>query len=132
MRIMDDCDRKEIAILKKENKMNRKVLVAMIFTCAMLFGFSGKASAAAYWYACTVQQAGPSNGYVLFYLASSPTSSIPRTFTGPKWFKATTTDANKMLATALTAASLGKKIEINVDVSTSEPCEIKTLLILNE
>ncbi|MGD9506815.1 MAG: hypothetical protein AB7W37_18070 [Syntrophobacteraceae bacterium] len=116
--------------------MNRKVFLAMIFACVVLFGLSAKASAATYWYACTVQQVGPTNGTVVFYLSNSPTTAIPRTFTGSKWFKATTTDANKMLATALTAMSLGKKVEISVetDLSTttsSGSFEIKTMLLLN-
>lgn len=120
--------------------MNRKIFLTATLACALFFGLSAEAPSAAtstYWYACTVQQAGPSSGLTIFYLASSPTSSAPGKFAGPMWFRASGADATKMLATALTAKSLGAKVEIGVQtnlstVKSNSTVEIKTMLLLNE
>lgn len=111
--------------------MKRKGLMTILIAAALLISFNAQVFAATGWYVCTIQEIGPSSGgYVYLYLKSSPITGVTGTFTGPKWFKATSSEAARMLATALTAASLGKKIKINADPTLSLP-EITTLYMLN-
>lgn len=96
----------------------RNIIVAVLFVFILICAAAPTAHAAApAWYTCTISYAGTNSGSVYLLLTDQGGA-----FTN-KWFAApgtSTTLQNQMLAVALTAISLEKKIYIycaNIDLS---------------
>lgn len=99
-------------------KIGLMVIVAMLATAL----FVSDSSAAAAWYTCTVEYAGPAYGGVYIQLSSASFST--------RWFSVPTSIQKEILAVALTAMSNGMQVLVNTDlVSSSQPSILAFYLI---
>ena len=89
--------------------------ISLLLMVVMLAGvyFTTDASAAAQWFTCTVEMAGPSGGKILIRLTDSSSA-----FTN-KWFTAPAESGKEMLAVALTAMNSGMRVRVSADLSLS-------------
>ena len=107
--------------------MKKTIFAGLVLAFALLGLFSEHAQAGAAWYTCTVRGAGP-NGASAIYIKLSDSAATPA-FTN-KFFGVIAGSENKMLATALTGMSIGKKVYIKVDplLAGSPPIQVMYLL----
>lgn len=75
--------------------------------------FSTDASAAAQWYTCRVEMAGPGWGTIYIQLSDNSAAFTKR------WFSVPANAAKEILAVALTAMNGGMPVMINADLSLS-------------
>lgn len=104
----------------------KKTLVVLLLVCGLLAG--GALQAAAAWYTCTVNQAGP------FGVAESSSVRIFLTDDGAAWegskeFKVNVSRANSFLAVALTAMANGKKVRVSCANIAASPAAITAIYL---
>jgi hypothetical protein len=91
------------------------VLVLVLFTAITLFTLKPEAQATATFYSCTVISTGPMTGTTYVMLTDAGGAFTQR------WFPCNPNYANQILATALTAVSLGKTVLVYLDLAASVP-----------
>jgi hypothetical protein len=103
--------------------MAKKIgMMAMIVILAAVY-FTTDSNAAAAWYACKVEMAGPGWGTIYLQLTDKSAS-----FT-KKWFIPAANSSNEMLATALTALSNGLMVTVYTDTNQSGYPQILALYL---
>lgn len=96
--------------MKKVRKM--LVLLALV---GVIAAFGIQSAGAQVWTQATINSAGQASGTAFIMMSDAAT---PSTW-GPFWFYVDPAGSNQMLATALTAVSLGKTCTANVDAIAS-------------
>lgn len=95
--------------------INKKNIIVVFFLFSLLF-FSSNSYAEPKWYQCTVKYVGPALDTVLIALVDTAASpSFP-----PKWFMLDSSEANKLLAIALTAAANQSTVLVYVDIDVGQ------------
>ena len=90
----------------------KKIIIVLAMAC-LLVTVAGPAQAALAWYTCTINYAGVNtdDADVVYVNATSTQGSWP----GQRWYIATGSEAKAVLATALSAWSMGAPIIIVLD-----------------
>ena len=108
--------------MEEKMKIKRMGLIAMTVG---LFVIMGAINASADWYTCSINQVGASGAKSLVRLTDSATTPA---FTN-NWFFIEGDAAKEMLATALTAISMGKSVRVNA-TGTSKFDDVTAVYIL--
>ena len=101
--------------MKKTKRMKAFALGFILILGITVLSFQTESKADAGWITCTVQSVGPGGGSVLIGL-----TDVNGSFT-LKWCYLNASQANQLLAVALTAMSLGKNVNVYMDPSTTNP-----------
>ena len=100
----------------------KKMILIMVLMCGLVI-LTGEAQAAMQWYTTTINYTGVNTAPpdVVYINATSSDGS----WVGPRWFVATGSEAKAVLATALTAWSMGAPVILvleNTDIDEWSPC----------